>query len=861
MTILDKFFGDGNKAKLRELSRIADKIQSLESKYERMSDEELKNTTSVLKGKLEAGKTLDSILPEAFAAAGEAAARVLGMRPYRVQYIGGIVLHQGRIAEMRTGEGKSLTAVMPAYLNGLTGDGVHIVTVNEYLAKRDAEEMGKVLRFLGLSVGYIKQDMPIEERKAAYACDVTYGTNNEFGFDYLRDNMALHAAGVVQRPHAFAIVDEVDSILIDEARTPLIISGKGEEPTELYVRVDAFVRALSKRVFNKIDPSEEDDPDIDADYVVDEKAKAAMLTQRGVMKAEQFFQVENLTDLQNTDLYHLINQSIRAYGVMHKDVDYVVKDGKIVIVDEFTGRLMFGRRYSEGLMQSIEAKESLQVASENKTLASITFQNYFRLYKKLSGMTGTASTEKEEFGNTYGLDVVTIPTNRPVQRVDLPDAVFTTEAGKYRAVVNRVKTLHDEQHPVLIGTSSVAKNEMLSAMLREAGIPHKVLNAKNHEQEAAIIAQAGKMGAVTVATNMAGRGTDILLGGNPDFMARQELIKAGYKENIIVEATGFTDTDNDDVLIARAFYQEKRDMHRKLISLEADRVRELGGLYIIGTERHESRRIDNQLRGRAGRQGDPGTTQFFISAEDDLMRHFGTERLQNLFSRFGVHDDEPIENKSVAKAIQNCQENVEAMHFQARKNVLEYDDVMNRQREIIYGERNRILRAESLHDVIASMQRKVIEQEVAATMAETTAMTPLEFMALFTALDKKVLFKELIQRPYDELAEMDATTLTAYIADVGGQSLKLKESSLPEFILVDAERFALLKTVDHYWMDHIDAIEELKKGVGLRAYAQKKPIDSFREESYEMFNAMTAAIQREAVRRIMALYIKVENKI
>lgn len=859
MGVFERVLGDGSKAKLRELNPIADKILALETKYKEMSDEDLRATTLTLKESLATGTKLDSILPDAFAVAGEAAFRVLGFRPYRVQYIGGIVLHQGRIAEMKTGEGKTLTAVMPAYLNALTGNGVHIVTVNEYLAKRDAEEMGKVFRFLGLTVGYIMHDMAQKDRKAAYLCDVTYGTNNEFGFDYLRDNMANHVDAVVQRGHSFVIIDEVDSILIDEARTPLIISGPGKQPTELYGKVDAFVRTLSKRVFNKIDPEEEDDPDIDVDCVVDEKNKTATLTAKGIRKAEAYFKIENLADTKNSVLSHHINIALKAYGVMRRDVDYVVKDSQVVIVDEFTGRLMFGRRYSDGLMQAIEAKEGLEIAKENKTLASITFQNYFRLYKKISGMTGTAATEREEFEQTYKLDIVTIPTNKPIQRVDLPDAVFSTETGKLNAVVERVKELHQEQHPVLIGTSSVAKNETLSRMLTAAGIPHCVLNAKNHEQEAAIIAQAGKLGAVTVATNMAGRGTDILLGGNPDFMARQYLANQGFEEDIIAEATGFAATENEEILNARALYKEKKEFFKKSLEDEAQKVRDLGGLYIIGTERHESRRIDNQLRGRAGRQGDPGETQFFVSAEDDLMRLFGTDRIKNLFVRLGVKDGEMIEDKAVSNAIRNCQANVESTHFRARQSVLEFDDIMNKQREIIYGERDAVMKSETPHDMIAKMQNHLIEQGVEIAMTgDTEAAADILGNLFYLSYDRDTLVKELSPDSNSFLMQMTQQELTDYLVEVGVRSFAAKEASLPPFLVAQAEKIAVLTTVDEYWTEHIDAIEELKKGVGLRAYANKKPIDTFREEALDMFNEMTTAIQKEAVRRVMALYVKVQ---
>ncbi|MCI8690509.1 MAG: preprotein translocase subunit SecA, partial [Oscillibacter sp.] len=683
MGLMKKLFGDYSSRELKSIYPIVDKIESMADAYKAMSDAELQAKTPEFKERLANGETLDDILPEAFAAVREASDRVLGLRPYRVQLVGGIVLHQGRIAEMKTGEGKTLVATLPAYLNALEGKGVHIVTVNDYLAKRDSEWMGKVHRFLGLKVGLIVHGLTAKERQDAYAADITYGTNNEMGFDYLRDNMCIYSTELVQRGHAFAIVDEVDSILIDEARTPLIISGQGEKSTQLYDMAEMFVSRLKKQVVVQVDNKEEEDSDIDADYVVDEKAKTATLTAPGIAKAEEYFHVENLSDPSNSTLSHHINQALKAHGTMKRDIDYVVKDGEVIIVDEFTGRLMFGRRYSNGLHQAIEAKEHVNVNSENKTLATITFQNYFRLYNKLSGMTGTAMTEQEEFGTIYNLDIIEIPTNRPNQRNDHHDVVYKTEAGKFRAVIEQIKECHEKGQPVLVGTVSIEKNELLSKLLSREGIKHNLLNAKNHEKEAEIVAQAGKLGAVTVATNMAGRGTDIMLGGNAEYLARADLLKAGYSDEVITDATGYADTDNQEILDARKLFAEKMAQHKAEISDEAEKVREAGGLFIIGTERHESRRIDNQLRGRAGRQGDPGETRFYISLDDDLMRLFGGDRITNMMERFDLDEDTPIENKMLTKAIENAQTTVESRNFQSRKSVLEYDDVMNKQRELI----------------------------------------------------------------------------------------------------------------------------------------------------------------------------------
>ena len=708
MGLLTKLFGTYSDRELKKIYPIADKIEALEPKFAAMSDAELREMTDKFKARLADGETLDDILPEAFATAREAAWRVLGMKPFRVQLIGGIVLHQGRIAEMKTGEGKTLVAVLPAYLNALTGRGVHIVTVNDYLARRDSEWMGKVHRFLGVSVGLIVHGLSSQERRDAYACDITYGTNNEMGFDYLRDNMALYKASMVQRGHVFAIVDEVDSILIDEARTPLIISGQGDESTDLYRQADDFVSRLKKVVYASVDEKQEESEDLDADYVVDEKARTATLTARGIQRAERAFNLENLADIENATLSHHINQALKAHGIMKRDIDYIVKDGEIIIVDEFTGRLMLGRRYSEGLHQAIEAKEHVDVQKENKTLATITFQNYFRLYEKLSGMTGTAVTEAEEFGTIYKLDIIEIPTNKPVIRIDNPDVVYKNDAGKNRAIIQQIVDCHAKGQPVLVGTVSIEKSEYLSKLLKMKGVPHTVLNAKYHEKEAEIVAQAGKLGAVTIATNMAGRGTDIVLGGNAEFMARQDLRKAEVPDEIIAEATGYAETDNEEILAARALYARKLQEHKDEISAEAEKVRAAGGLFILGTERHESRRIDNQLRGRAGRQGDPGESRFYLALTDDIMRLFGSERIMGLMETLKIDEDTPIDAKILSNSIEQAQKTVESRNFQTRKNVLEYDDVMNKQREIIYGERRKVLDGEDLQEQIRSMVREFV---------------------------------------------------------------------------------------------------------------------------------------------------------
>ena len=862
MGLMKKIFGDYSSRELKSIYPIVDKIESMADEYKAMSDEALRAKTTEFKERLQNGETLDDILPEAFATVREAADRVLGMRPYRVQLVGGIVLHQGRIAEMKTGEGKTLVATLPAYLNALTGRGVHIVTVNDYLAKRDSEWMGKVHRFLGLKVGLIVHGLTTKERQAAYAADITYGTNNEMGFDYLRDNMCIYSTELVQRGHAFAIVDEVDSILIDEARTPLIISGQGEKSTQLYDMAEMFVSRLKKQAVVQVDNKEEEDPaEADADYIVDEKAKTAMLTARGIAKAEEFFHVENLSDPENATLSHHINQAIKAHGVMKRDIDYVVKDGEVIIVDEFTGRLMFGRRYSNGLHQAIEAKEHVTVASENKTLATITFQNYFRLYDKLSGMTGTAMTEQEEFGTIYELDIVEIPTNRPNQRHDHHDVVYKTEAGKYRAVIQQIKDCHAKGQPVLVGTVSIEKNELLSGLLAREGIQHNLLNAKNHEKEAEIVAQAGKFGAVTVATNMAGRGTDIMLGGNAEYLARADLVKAGYSDEVIADATGYAETDNEEILAARKLFAEKMAQHKAVIAEEAEKVRAAGGLFIIGTERHESRRIDNQLRGRAGRQGDPGETRFYISLEDDLMRLFGGERIQNMMEKFDLDEDTPIENKMLTKAIENAQTTVESRNFQSRKSVLEYDDVMNKQREIIYQQRREVLDGKDLKDTILSMTRNAIADHVAMAFGEAQALDAAGCREMLRGLEGLYFPKDTFQFTEDDAADKTQQDFTVLFLEAAEKTYEAKEAEIGTPLMRELERVIMLRVVDEYWMDHIDAMDDLKQGIRLRAYANTDPVIAYKQESLTMFEEMVSAIQTETVRRMFSVRLKKDEEV
>ena len=861
MGLMKKIFGDYSSRELKSIYPIVDKIESMADEYKAMSDEALRAKTTEFKERLQNGETLDDILPEAFATVREAADRVLGMRPYRVQLVGGIVLHQGRIAEMKTGEGKTLVATLPAYLNALTGEGVHIVTVNDYLAKRDSEWMGKVHRFMGLTVGLIIHDMKKEERQKAYQADITYGTNNEMGFDYLRDNMALYANEQVQRGHAFAIVDEVDSILIDEARTPLIISGMGEKSTQLYDMAEMFAARLKKFVVVESDDKEEEATDIDADYVVDEKARSVTLTARGVKKAEEFFHLDNLSDPENSTIAHHINQAIKAHGIMKRDVDYVVKDGEVVIVDEFTGRLMFGRRYSEGLHQAIEAKEHLSVQRESKTLATITFQNYFRLYRKLSGMTGTALTEEEEFATIYALDIIEIPTNRPIARIDNEDSVYKTENGKYRAVIQQVKACHAKGQPVLVGTVSIEKNELLGKMLTREGIKHNLLNAKNHEREAEIVAQAGQFGAVTVATNMAGRGTDIMLGGNAEYMAKNDLRKAGLTDELIAEATGYAETDNQEILDARKLFAEKLAQHKAEISGEADKVRAAGGLFIIGTERHDSRRIDNQLRGRAGRQGDPGETRFYISLEDDLMRLFGGDRVTGMMERMNIDEDTPIENKMLSRAIEQAQTTVESRNFQARKSVLEYDDVMNKQREIIYGQRKQVLDGMDVKGIIMGMMESAIGHQVRSAFMGQEHLDMIQCKELLRGLEGVYFTKYTVKIDESQLPTLTEDDFIDMFTKAAADFYEKKEQEITPPVMRELERVVLLRVVDEYWMDHIDAMQDLRQGIRLRAYAQTNPVDAYKKESLEMFEEMIDAMKEETVRRLYSVRLRQNEEV
>ena len=861
MGLITKLFGTYSDRELKAIYPIVDKIEALEPQFQALTDQQLAAKTAEFKGRLAQGETLDDLLPEAFAAVREASVRVLGLRPYRVQLVGGVVLHQGRIAEMKTGEGKTLVATLPAYLNALTGQGVHIVTVNDYLAKRDSEWMGKVYRFMGLSVGLIIHDLDKEARQKAYAADITYGTNNEMGFDYLRDNMALYGKELVQRGHNFAIVDEVDSILIDEARTPLIISGMGEKSTQMYDMAEMFVRPLKKLVIAETDEKAEEDVDLDADYVVDEKARTATLTARGVKKAEEFFHVENLSDPENSTLAHHINQAIKAHGVMKRDIDYVLKDGQVVIVDEFTGRLMFGRRYSEGLHQAIEAKERVKVERESKTLATITFQNYFRLYNKLSGMTGTALTEEEEFGTIYKLDIVEIPTNRPLARQDDADVVYKTEDAKYRAVIEQIKACHAKGQPVLVGTVSIEKNEHLSKLLQKAGIKHNLLNAKNHEREAEIVAQAGKLGAVTVATNMAGRGTDIMLGGNAEFMAKNDLRKAGLTDELIAEATGYAETDNQEILDARTLFAESLAKHKAEIAGEADQVRAAGGLFIIGTERHDSRRIDNQLRGRAGRQGAPGETRFYLSLEDDLIRLFGGERITSIMDRLDLGEDVPLENKMLTRAIENAQTSVESRNFQARKSTLEYDDVMNKQREIIYGQRKQVLDGMDIKDTIAGMISTMISSTVTSAFGEQKRLDSDGCRAMMGALEGTFFPKYTFKLTPEQIQSTTAEAFIQMFTDKAMEVYAAKEKEVTPPIMRELERVIMLRVVDEYWMDHIDAMQDLRQGIRLRAYAQTDPIIAYKQESLHMFEEMIDAIREETVRRLYSVRLKSNDEV
>ena len=865
MGLLDKLFGSHTEKELKKIYPIADKIEALEPKMQALSDAELRAKTDEFKERYNAGEELDDLLPEAFAAVREAAWRVLGMKPFRVQLIGGIVLHQGRIAEMKTGEGKTLVAVAPAYLNAIAGKGVHIVTVNDYLARRDSEWMGKVHRFMGLEVGLIVHGLSTEERQKAYKADITYGTNNEMGFDYLRDNMAIYRERMVQRGHSFAIVDEVDSILIDEARTPLIISGQGDESTDLYRQADDFVSRLKKLVYASTDSKEEEAEDIDADYIVDEKARTATLTARGIAKAERAFNLENYSDIENSTLTHHINQALRAHGIMKRDIDYVVKDGEILIVDEFTGRIMLGRRYSEGLHQAIEAKEHVDVQRENKTLATITFQNYFRLYDKLSGMTGTAATEEEEFAAIYQLDIVEIPTNKPVARIDHSDVVYKNETGKNHAIINQIIECHEKGQPVLVGTISIEKSEYLSGLLKRKGIAHNVLNAKHHEKEAEIVAQAGKLGAVTIATNMAGRGTDIMLGGNAEYLAKTDLRKAGFTDEVIAEATGFADTDDEEILKAREMFRSRMEAHKSVCSAEAEKVRAAGGLFILGTERHESRRIDNQLRGRSGRQGDPGESRFFLAMTDDVMRLFGSERIMGMMETLGVDDDTPLDHKMLSGAIEQAQKTVESRNFQTRKSVLEYDDVMNQQRNIIYDERRKVLDGEDLREHINGMIREFITGTVSDSLhggsvenAEHLAETLAPFEKLF--LRRSELSMDSFSGRINSEKLSDALyEIAQRVYDEREKEFGLDPNGVP--VMRELERVIMLRVVDEYWMDHIDAMAELKRGIGLRGYGNIKPIDAYKHEGFDMFEAMINGIREETVRRIYTVRVRKEAPI
>ena len=835
MGLFTKLFGTRSQREIKKIMPTVDKILAMEETYKALSEEDLRAKTAEFKGRLAKGESLDDILPEAFAAIREAADRVLGMRPYPVQLIGGIVLHQGRIAEMKTGEGKTLVAILPCYLNALTGRGVHVVTVNDYLAKYQSEWMGKVYKYMGLTVGLVIPGMTPAQRRVSYAADITYCTNNELGFDYLRDNMAIYKAELVQREHAFAIVDEVDSILIDEARTPLIISGQGEASSKLYEMADYFVSTLRRQVFAKTEDKEVHD-DYDCDYFVDEKSRTVSLTARGIEKAEKYFGVDNLADAENSTISHHINQAMKARGLMKKDTDYVVKDGEIIIVDEFTGRLMYGRRYNEGLHQAIEAKEGVQVANESKTLATITFQNFFRLYGKLSGMTGTALTEQEEFAAIYNLDVVEIPTNKPVIRHDNTDVVYKTEAGKYRAIIEQVRVCHEKGQPVLVGTVSVERSELLSKMLKKAGVPHNVLNAKHHEQEAQIVAQAGKFGAVTIATNMAGRGTDIMLGGNAEFLAKAELAKSDIPEELLVEADSHAETENPEILAVRAKYQQLLQKHKEAIADEAEKVRQAGGLFVIGTERHESRRIDNQLRGRSGRQGDPGESRFYLSLQDDLMRLFSSDRVMAMMDSLGLDEDTPIDAKILSNAVENAQKSVESRHFKSRKSVLEYDNVMNTQREVIYAQRRKVLDGEDLRQSVMNNLRDVIA----------------------TADEEELRRYEGIFYPKNSVGDEPDTEKLLQLAT---DAYEKKEAEIGEATMRELERVIMLRVVDEYWMDNIDAMDDLKQGIGLRAYGQHDPVIEYKNEGYEMFQAMVQGIKDETVRRLFLVRLAPKQEV
>ncbi|CAH2211908.1 preprotein translocase subunit SecA [Tepidibacter aestuarii] len=844
MSFLEDLFGFSGKKEIKKIEKIVDKIDAIESKFESMSEEELKNMTNVFKERLNNGETLDDILVEAFAVTREASKRVLGMRHYRVQLVGGIVLHQGRIAEMKTGEGKTLVATAPVYLNALTGDGVHVITVNDYLAKRDKEWMAKLYEYMGLSVGVIVHGQTPEERKAQYACDITYGTNNEFGFDYLRDNMVIHKEQMVQKKLNFVIVDEVDSILIDEARTPLIISGAGDKSTGLYFAADQFVKMLKN----------------EDDYVVDEKANSVSLTEEGIHKGEKFFAVENLTDMSNMEIYHHINQALKAHNQMKRDVDYVIKDGEIVIVDEFTGRLMFGRRYSDGLHQAIEAKEGLKVQRESKTLATITFQNYFRMYKKISGMTGTAKTEEEEFRSIYGMDVVQIPTNKPIERQDVSDSIYRTVNGKFKAVVREIEERHKKKQPVLVGTISIENSELLSSMLKKKGIPHAILNAKQHEKEAEIVSQAGKIGAVTIATNMAGRGTDIILGGNPEFLAKNELKKKGYNDEVLALVTSHIEIDDEYVQMAKKEYNKIYAEIKQETDKEQQEVLNAGGLCIIGTERHESRRIDNQLRGRAGRQGDPGVSRFYITLEDDLMRLFGSEKIMGVVDKLGMEEDMPIEHKILSKSIEGAQKKVEGKNFSIRKHVLQYDDVMNKQREIIYKERRSVLEGENIKENITNMIQNTIDSSVMIYTADSDYPEEWDLEGLKDHLYNIFLPKGCIE--FNNIEELDRDKIKEDIMNIAANIYDQKEREIDSERMREIERVILLQVVDTKWMDHIDAMEQLRQGIGLRAIGQEDPVRAYQFEGFDMFEEMIKSIQEETIKYLYNFTVeeKIERK-
>ena len=862
MGLLKAIFGNYSEKEIKRIMPLQQKVLSYEDEYKKLSDSDLRNKTQEFKERLADGVALDDILPEAFAACREAADRVLGMRHFPVQILGGIVLHQGRIAEMKTGEGKTLVATLPAYLNALSGKGVHIVTVNDYLAKRDSEWMGKLYRFMGLSVGLIVHGMDNDAKKEAYNADITYCTNNELGFDYLRDNMVIYKEQKVQRGHNFAIVDEVDSILIDEARTPLIISGQSDKSTDLYTAANRFAHTLKMVKVKEMDDKQSDeDAAYDGDYVVDEKARTATLTPSGVKKAEEYFNIENLNDTENIAIAHHINQAIRALGIMKCDVDYVVKDGEVIIVDEFTGRLMYGRRYNEGLHQAIEAKEGVKVARESKTLATITFQNFFRLYSKLSGMTGTAMTEEAEFQEIYKLDVIEIPTNKPLARVDDNDVVYKTEKAKFNAVIEKIIACHEKGQPVLVGTVTIEKSEILSAMLKKRGIKHNVLNAKHHEKEAEIIAQAGKFGAVTIATNMAGRGTDIMLGGNAEYLAKAQLRHDGLSEEMISEATGFAETADAEIISARELYKQYYDKFKAEIAPEADKVREAGGLCIIGTERHDSRRIDNQLRGRAGRQGDPGYTQFFVSLEDDLMRLFGGERISGIMERLNVEEDTPLESGMLSRTIEGAQKKKEGMNFAIRKNVLQYDDVMNKQRELIYEQRNKVLDGADIKDTILKMIDETIESYCKIYLSDDAVHDNWDVNGLRDYFMGWITSPEDLHFTPEELGNTTCGEVAQSLIEKAHKRYEEREAEFGSEIMREMERVMLLRSVDTNWMDHIDNMDQLRQGIGLRAYGQHDPVVEYRNDSYDMFSAMTDTIREQTAKLVLTVRIKKNEEV